>query len=127
MRRIVLNMQNYLFCDAIASTLQKDESDFSVSRAERPEEVLEMCRYIRPYAVLLEVTGSSPWLLKERLKMSAEIKEMLPSCKTVLCVDENAEKQIARDIQQAKKDKLIDQFIFGSISAAYLSAVMDTL
>ena len=127
MRRIVLNMQNYLFCDAIASTLQKDESDFSVSRAERPEEVLEMCRYIRPYAVLLEVTGSSPWLLKERLKMSAEIKEMLPSCKTVLCVDENAEKQIARDIQQAKKDKLIDQFIFGSISSAYLSAVMDTL
>ena len=127
MRRIVLNMQNYLFCDAIASTLQKDESDFSVSRAERPEEVLEMCRYIRPYAVLLEVTGSSPWLLQERLQTSAEIKKAQPFCKIVLCVDENAEKQVARSIQQAKKDRLIDQFIFGSISAAYLSAVMDTL
>ena len=122
-----MNMQNFLFCDAIAGTLQKEESDFSVSRAEKPEDVLEMCRYIRPYAVLLEVTGTSPWLLKERLQMCTEIREMQPSCKIVLCVDENAEKQIARDIQQAKKDKLIDQFIFGSISAAYLSAVMDTL
>ena len=37
-------------------------------------------------------------------------------------VDENAEKEVARQVKQAKKDGLIDQFIYGSISATYLRA-----
>ena len=45
----------------------------------------------------------------------------------MLIVDENAEKPLARRVLQAKKDGLIDNFIFGSISAEYLTAVVDTL
>ena len=51
----------------------------------------------------------------------------MPYCKIVLIVDEKAEKKLAQRVLQAKKDGLIDNFIYGSVSAAYLSAVIDTL
>jgi len=50
-----------------------------------------------------------------------------PECKIVLIVDENAEKEAARQVKKAKKDGLIDQFIYGSISATYLADIVDSL
>ena len=41
--------------------------------------------------------------------------------------DENTEKKLADKVRQAKKDGLIDNFIYGSVSSAYLSAVIETL
>ena len=75
----------------------------------------------------MEVTGYTPWKLEERLKIRDEAKQQSPHCKIVLIVDENAEKELARRVIQAKKDGLIDNFIYGSVSAAYLLAVIDTL
>ena len=127
MRRVVINMQNCLFGDAIAGALRSGESDFEVYTAEKPEEVAEMCGYLRPFAVLLEVTACEPWLLSERLKLRDELKSRRESGKIVLIVDENSEKELALKVRQAKKDGLIDQFVFGSVSAAYLTAVVDSL
>jgi hypothetical protein len=42
-------------------------------------------------------------------------------------VDENAEKIVAKQVKQAKKDGLIDQFIYSSISATYLADIVDSL
>jgi hypothetical protein len=42
-------------------------------------------------------------------------------------VDENAEKEVAEQVKQAKKDGLIDQFIYSSISSTYLSAIVECL
>ena len=42
-------------------------------------------------------------------------------------LDENAEKELAKEVRQAKKDGLIDQFIYGSISATYLADIVDSL
>jgi N12 class adenine-specific DNA methylase len=55
------------------------------------------------------------------------VKEKNPECKIVLVVDENAEKEVAKQVKQAKKDGLIDQFIYGSISATYLADIVDSL
>jgi nitrogen regulatory protein PII len=85
------------------------------------------CKWTAPYALLLEVTGYMPWKLIERLKIRDAVKEMYPDCKIVLIVDENAEKAVARKVKQAKKDGLIDQFIYGSISATYLADIVDSL
>ena len=38
-----------------------------------------------------------------------------------------AEKEIAKQVKQAKKDGIIDQFIYGSISATYLADIVDSL
>lgn len=127
MRRVVIDMQNYLFADAIASALRNADSDFDVLRSEKPENTADLCLLSTPYALLMEVTSCPPWQLEDRLKIRSEVKRQTPHCKIVLIVDENAEKQLARRVLQAKKDGLIDNFIFGSVSAEYLTAVVDTL
>ena len=73
MRRIVVDMQNYLFTDAIARTLRSADSDFDVRRSENPEKTAELCSLCEPYALLMEVTGYTPWNLEERLKIRDEV------------------------------------------------------
>lgn len=127
MRRIVINMQSNLFCNAISETLRRSGNDFDTYAVDDPGKVADDCKWIAPYALLMEVTGYTPWKLCERMKIRDAVKVQNPNCKIVLIVDENAEKEVAKQVKQAKKDGLIDQFIYGSISAAYLAAIMDSL
>ena len=127
MRRVIIDMQNYLFADAIALALRDSDSDFDVYRAEAPEDAAELCALSQPYALLAEVVASPPRTLEDRLKLREEVRRQAPGCRIVLAVDENADSRTARKVRQAKKDGLIDQFIYGSISAGYLAALMDTL
>ena len=127
MRRIVINMQNSLFCDAIADTLRRSTNDLDPYTVDSPERIVDECKWLAPYALLMEVTGYTPWLLTERMKIRDQVKEMCPDCKIVLIVDENAEREVASRVKQSKKDGLIDQFIYGSISASYLADIVDSL
>jgi len=123
----VVNMQNTLFSNAIADTLRRSENELEPYIVESPDKVVDDCKWIAPYALLMEVTGYTPWMLCERLKLRNEVKSHHPECKIVLVVDENAEKAVAKEVKQAKKDGYIDQFIYGSISASYLADIVDSL
>ena len=127
MRRVVINMQNALFCNANADTLRRSGNGLEPYTIDSPDKVADECKWIAPYALLMEVTGYTPWLLTERMKIRDAVREKKPDCKIVLVVDENAEKDVAKLVKQAKKDGLIDQFIYSSISAAYLADIMDSL
>ena len=127
MRRVVINMQNTLFSNAISETLRKSGNEFDTYTLDSPDRVADDCNWISPYALLMEVTGYTPWKLSERMKIREAVKEKHPECKIVLIVDENAEKEIAKKVKEAKKNGLIDQFIYGSISASYLADIVDTL
>ena len=127
MRRIVINMQNSLFCNAIADTLSRSGNELEPYTIDSPDKVVDECKWIAPYALLMEVTGYTPWLLSERLKIRDAVRKLNPDCKIVFIVDENAEKAIAKQVKQAKKEGLIDQFIYGSISASYLADIVDSL
>lgn len=127
MRRIVINMQNSLFCNAISETLRISGNELSPYSVDSPDNVLDECKWLVPYALLMEVTGYSPWRLCERMKIIDSVRMQMPECKIVLIVDENAEKELAKEVRQAKKDGLIDQFIYGSISATYLADIVDSL
>ena len=127
MRRIVINMQNTLFCHAIADTLRRSGNDLEPYTVETPDKILDDCQWLTPYALMMEVTGYTLWRLEERLKIRDEVKKKMPDCKIVLVVDENTEKDMAKRIKQAKKDGIIDQFIYGSISASYLVDIVDSL
>lgn len=127
MRRVVVDMQNILFADAIANALKKFDSDFDVCCSEKPEKTLEMCDFTLAQILIMEVTNYTPWKFEERMKIRNAVKECDPDCKIVLVVDENTEKKLADKVRQAKKDGLIDNFIYGSVSSTYLSAVIDTL
>ena len=127
MRRVIVDMQNALFADAIATALQKFDSDFEVYQSEIPAKTTDMCAFMGANILIMEVTTYMPWRLEERIQIRDEVKAPNPGCKIVLVVDENTEKKLADKVRQAKKDGLIDNFIYGSVSSTYLSAVIDAL
>ena len=120
MRKIVIDMQNYLFADAVATAFKNSDYDIEVIRAESPRDTVELCQVYEPFALVMEVTGYTPWKLSERLKLRDRVRELCPDCKIALMVDSNTERQTAKDIRDAKKDGLIDQFFYGSMTAEYL-------
>ncbi len=126
MQRVIISMQNYVFAQATEMAM-KSHGGFRVTIVERPEDVVKNCVSLAASALLMEVTGYTPYRLEERMKIRGEMKKRSPTCKIVLMVDENSEKRTAEDVKQAKKDGLIDQFIYGSTSASFLVALMDTL
>lgn len=127
MRRVVVDMQNVLFADAIATALRDFDSDFEVFKSESPYKTLDLCADTEANILIMEVTAYTPWKLEERMKIRDELRKVNPDCKIVFVVDENTEKKLADKVRLAKKDGLIDNFIYGSVSATYLSAVIDTL
>ena len=113
-------MQNFLFGDSIAAAFKNSNYDIDVVRAETPQDTVELCRVYKPFVLVMEVTAYTPWLLSERLKLRDEVKAVCPDCKIALIVDSNTEKQAAKDIRDAKKNGIIDQFFYGSMTAEYL-------
>ena len=124
LRRVVIDMQNMLFADAIAEALRKFDSDFDPVMSESPDKTLELCNAILANILVMEVTAYAPWMLEGRMRIRDALKNSNPDCKVVLVVDE---KKLADRVRQAKKDGLIDNFIYGSVSSSYLSAVIDAL
>ena len=127
MRRVVVDMQNALFADAIATALRDFDSDFEVFPSESPDKTTDMCTDTQANVLIMEVTAYTPWKIEERMKIRDKVKSYCHDCKIVLVVDENTEKKLADKVRRAKKDGLIDNFLYGSVSATYLSAVVDTL
>ena len=120
MKKIVVDMQNFLFGDSIAAAFKNSNYDIDVVRAETPRDTVELCRVYKPFALLMEVTAYTPWLLRERLEVRDVVKAACPGCKIALIVDSNTEKQAAKDIRDAKKNGIIDQFFYGSMTVEYL-------
>lgn len=127
MRRVVIDMQNVLFADAVAEALRRFDSDFDPVMSESPDKTLALCNAVLANILIMEVTVYVPWRMEERMKIRDELRKINPNCKIVLVVDENTEKKLADQVRQAKKDGLVDNFIYGSISSSYLSAVIDAL
>lgn len=127
MRRVVIDMQNVLFADAVAEAFRRFDSDFDPVMSDGPDKTLSLCDTVLANILVMEVTAYTPWRLEERMKIRDELRKRNPDCKIVLVVDENTEKKLADRVRQAKKDGLVDNFIYGSISSSYLSAVIDAL
>ena len=111
MRKIVVDMQNFLFADSVAIAFKNSDYEIDVVRTESPKDTVELCKLYKPFVLIMEVTGYTPW---------NEVKSVCPDCKIAFIVDSNTEKQAAKDIRDAKKNGLIDQFFYGSMTAEYL-------
>lgn len=127
MRRVVIDMQSFLFADAAAKALRRFDPDYEVYSAETPAQTLDLCFGANANVLVTEVTEYTPWTLAERLKIVEKLKPKLPGCRTVFVVDENTSKSLAGKVRQAKKDGLIDQFLYGSVSSDYLAASIDAV
>ena len=127
MRRIVLDMKGGLLAEAVMQALTGCDPDFVVYRSLKPEETVSLCRACHANVLVMEVIRQGVWKLSERLKIQSDVKKLGWDCKTLLLVDENADEMLAADVRQAVKDRLVDNFIYASVSPTYLAGVIDTL
>ena len=107
MRRVVIDMQNALFADAVAEALRRFDPDFDPVMSDSPDKTADLCIFTEANILIMEVTAYTPWKLEERMKIRGEVKAQNPNCKIVLVVDENTEKKLADKVRQAKKDGLL--------------------
>ena len=49
MKKIVVDLQNYLFADSIAVAFKNSDYDIDVVRAETPQDTVELCRVYKPF------------------------------------------------------------------------------
>ena len=127
MRKVVLDLQSGLYAKAVRRILVQDLDGYQVDISKNPTETVERCRILQPDVLLMEVTGYTPWMLSERLSIRDEVKRHVPSVKIVFLIDDKAEAALVEEIKKAKQEKLIDAFLFTSVSESYLVAVMDSL
>ena len=127
MRKVVLDLQSGLYAKAVRRILVQDLDGYQVDISKNPTETVERCRILQPDVLLMEVTGYTPWMLSERLSIREEVKRHVPSVKIVFLIDDKAEVALVEEIKKTKQDKLIDAFLFTSVSESYLVAVMDSL
>ena len=127
MRRVVLDMKGGLLAEAVEQSLSGCDMDFLVYRSSKPEETLALCRTCRANVLLMEVIRQGLWKLSERLRLCSAVRQFSWVCKVLLLVDENADELLASEVRQAVKDQLVDNFIYASVSPAYLAGVIDTL
>ena len=127
MKKIVLNMQSTLYAKNMQRALMQDLKEWQPVIAERPDLTAELCRLHKPQALLMEVTGCTPWMLRERLTVRDKVRENDPACRIILAVEERADKQLAAEVAAAKRDGLVDEFIFLSMTDKYLPALLEAL
>ena len=127
MKTVVLDMQSQLYAKAIRRILVQELESCQTVISRKPDETAAECRVLKPRALLMEVTGYTPWTLSERLAIRDEVKSAVPDCKIVLIVDDNADRALAEQVKKAKQDGLIDAFLFTSATESYMAAVVDSI
>ena len=126
MRHVVIDMQA-LFAAAMGNALSRSDFGFDTVQSQSPKDTLPLCLSLPADILLMDVMSFAPRTLEERLSLRDTLKRANPHCKIVLMVDENGEKKVADRVRLARKDGLIDGFLYNSTSDTYLAAVMDTL
>ena len=128
MRDIVISMQNTLLSEAIARSLS-ETGNFRVEQIlpGRADDAFSICRAVRADILLMEVSRIAAYTLENRLKLIDRVRAAVPDCKFALLCDENSDAELARRVKCARQDRLIDAFLYTSVTPAYLTAALDAL
>ena len=127
MRKILLDMQSGLFAKAIQRTLSQELDDYQVIISESPDSTVGWCETHKPDVLLMEVKAYSPWLFSERMKIWEKVKRSIAACRVILFVDDESDLDLTENVRQAKRNGLIDAFLFGSVSDNYFASVIDSV
>ena len=113
MKRIKLDICNGLMAEAITRMLEHTEGFSVIREAGLPADVL-----------LMETAYDPGFTLDDCLARAKQLHSSCPECKVILLCDENSAPELARQVAQAKKDGLIDDFVYSSVSESYLTALL---
>ena len=126
MKNIVVCIPNSLLAGGIVMYLERDPN-FRVYRDDSAIRIEEFCVVARADVVVAEVRERSPHTIEEWNDRIKEIRKKLPDCKTVYVVDENSSPDLADRVALVRSEKLIDAFVYGTVSGEYLTAVVGSL
>ena len=128
MKNIVVSMQNTLLSEAIAHALTETR-EFRVEQIlpGRTGDALSLCAAMPADILLMEVSRLPAYTLENRLNLIACVRKVMPSCKFVLLCDENVDPELAHRVMIVRQDRLIDAFLYASVTHAYLTAALDAL
>ena len=128
MRDIVISIRNDFVAEAVVRSLMKS-GDFRTFKLlfSREDEVVRECEAIKPEILLSEVAFGKNTDLKTRLAEAKAVRANTPNCKIVFLCDENSAPDLAREVIQAKKDGLIDNFFYSSVGSSYLVAALTAM
>lgn len=77
--------------------------------------------------LLLEVAYNPGYTVDERMDAVRSIRSRNPKARVLLLCDENSAPELARKVALAKKDGMIDDFIYSSVSESYLTAMLESI
>ena len=128
MRNIIISIRNDFVAEAIIQSLEK-AGDFQPFKLlfSRDDEVVRECEAMQPEILLSEVAFGKATDIKTRLGEAKAVRANAPNCKIVFLCDENSAPDLAREVMQAKKDGLIDNFFYSSVGSRYLVAALTAL
>ena len=129
MMKIVVSIQNGLLAEAITGMLN-DSGEFQPFRVpvgNKKDDVVSNCEMLSADILIAEVSYAGGTTVETRLREVREVRRKVSGCKIVLLCDENSAPDIAREVTLAKKDGLIDNFFYSSVTAKYLLAALFSL
>ena len=127
MKKIVLDIQSNIHAHTMERMLMQELDDCQVVISESPDSTAEWCKTHRPDVLLMEVKMFSPWMFSERMAIRDKVKRSTENCRIVLFVDDESNKNLTEEVQQAKRKGLIDAFLFDSVSENYFASVIDSV
>lgn len=128
MKICVISVQNCLLSGAIVRYMsERGEMQAVRITGYRKGEPFETCRSLDADVLLMEAAHSNGFTLDERMETIRQIRQQLPKCKIALLCDENADRSLAGQVRQKKKEGLIDGFFYASVSGDYLIDALDAL
>ena len=127
MRKIVLDIQSGIHAHNMERMLMQKLDDCQVVISESPDSTAEWCRTHKSDVLLLEVKAYSPWMFSERMKLREKVKRNTQNCRIILFVDDESDSELSEKVRQAKREGLIDAFLFGSVSENYFASVIDSV
>lgn len=126
MKKIVLDMQSIIYAKQMERALMQELDDWQVIISYDPDTTADTCKLHSPQALLMEVTCYTPWILPKRIEIRDIVRKQNPECKIILTVEERADKKLAEEVKKAKREGLIDEFVFLSMTDKYIPALLDT-
>ena len=126
MKKIIVSIPNALLAGGVVMYLKKNP-DFKVYREDNPSGIEDLCIASKADVLLAEVRERPPHTLDEWNIRVKAIKKNLPDCKVVYVVDENSSPDLADQVALARSNRLIDAFVYGTVSGEYVTALIGSL
>jgi len=123
-KRILISICNSLMEMSISYMLKQIKGFEVYSAGSADLSIVEKCAAVSADILLMEIAYNPGFTLEERLCDIRNIRLLKPECKVILICDENSFPEIARKVAMAKKDRLIDDFIYSPVSDSYLLAIL---